>query len=627
MRQDTDKSSNCTILKRELGLFEVFCIASGAMISSGLFVLPGLAYTKTGASVIISYLIASLLIVPTLLSKAELATAMPKAGGDYFFIDRSMGPALGTVGGFASWFSLASKTAFALIGIGAFLQLFNPGLSDINMKLIAVVFCIIFTMINLFGVKHAGKTQVILVSGLVSILVFYVIVGFFYIEPSRFQPFTTHGLGSIFATAGFVFVSFMGLTKVCSVAEEVCKPKRNIPLGIFLAWGVVSALYIFVVFVTVGLLEHTTLTSSLMPISKGAEVFMGEIGLIVLGIAAVLAFITTANAGLLSSSRYPMALSKDQLLPGFFSKISKKGTPIISILFTSGFMIAIILFLDLEGLVKTASTLVLLLFIFVNLSLIMMRESKLRYYRPSFRSPFYPWIQIVGIIGYSLLIFEMGVVPLVFIGCFILAGFLWYWFFARDKIWREYSLLHVVERVTGEKKTGYLLDEELREILIERDDLTEKRFEDILRKCEIIDVFKYERPDKFAWLVANRLAERLDIDKDKLYDLIMKREKDSNVMVHPGIAILSNIIEGRDKFEIIIVRSKKGIILFDDTLPIHAFFVVVATSEQQSFYMHSLMWMVQIAEETDFEKEWLNAKDVDKLRNIILSSWEKRKMY
>ena len=622
-----NKANDCNTLKRELGLFEVFCIASGAMISSGLFVLPGLAYAKTGVSVIISYLIASLLIVPTLLSKAELATAMPKAGGDYFFIDRSMGPAVGTVGGFASWFSLASKTAFALIGIGAFVQLFNPGLTDTNMKLIAVVFCIIFTVINLFGVKHAGKTQVILVTGLVSIIVFYIILGFFYIEPSRFQPFATHGVGSIFATAGFVFVSFMGLTKVCSVAEEVCKPKRNIPLGIFLAWGVVSTLYVLVVFVTVGLLEHSTLTSSLMPISKGAEVFMGDIGLIVLGVAAVLAFITTANAGLLSSSRYPMALSKDQLLPGFFSKISKKGTPMISILFTSGFMIAIILFLDLEGLVKTASTLVLLLFIFVNLSLIMMRESKLRYYRPSFRSPFYPWVQIAGIIGYSLLIFEMGVIPLVFVGCFILAGFLWYWFFARDKIWREYSLLHVVERVTGEKKTGYLLDEELREILIERDDVTEKRFEDILSNCEIIDVFKYERPDKFAWIVANKLAERLDIEKNKLYNFIMRREKDSNVMVHPGIAILSNIIEGHDKFELILVRSKKGIMLFDDTPPIHAFFVVVATPEQQSFYMHSLMWIVQISEEIDFEKKWLNAKDAIELRNIILSSWRKRKMY
>ena len=107
----------------------------------------------------------------------------------------------------------------------------------------------------------------------------------------------------------------------------------------------------------------------------------------------------------------------------------------------------------------------------------------------------------------------------------------------------------------------------------------------------------------------------------------MKREKDSNVMVQPGIAILSNIIEGRDKFELILVRSKKGIMLFDDTLPIHAFFVVVATPEQQSFYMHSLMWIVQIAEEIDFEKEWLHAKDTAEIRKIVLSSWRKRKMF
>ncbi|MBN2603881.1 MAG: amino acid permease [Candidatus Thermoplasmatota archaeon] len=614
-------------LRRELGLFEVFCIASGAMISSGLFVLPALAYAKTGVSVILSYLIASLLMIPALFSKTELTTAMPKAGGDYFFIDRSMGPAIGTIGGFASWFSLASKTAFALIGIGAFVQLFNPGLTELNMKLIAVLFCIVFTGINLFGVKHAGKTQVILVVALISIIVLYIVVGLFYIEPSRFQPFTTHGVGSIFATAGFVFVSFMGLTKVCSVAEEICKPKRNIPLGMFLAWGVVSTLYILVAFVTVGLLEHTTLTSSLMPISKGAEVFMGEIGLIILGVAAVLAFITTANAGILSSSRYPMAMSKDHLLPSFFSKISKKGTPVISILFTSVFMICIILFLDLEGLVKTASTLVLLLFIFVNLSLIAMRESKIKNYRPSFHSPFYPWIQIAGIIGYSLLIFEMGLVSLVFVGCFVVAGFGWYWFFARDKIWREYSLLHVVERVTGEKFTGYLLNEELREILIERDNITEKRFEEILKKCEIVDVFKYGRPDRFTWLVANKLAKKLDIDKDELHALLKNRGKDSNIMVHPGIAIFSHIIKGRNKFEIILIRSKKGIIVSENASPIHAFFVVVATPEQKNFYMHSLMWIVQIAEETDFEDEWINAKDVDELREIILSSWRKRKEY
>jgi len=611
-------------LKRDLGLIDIFCIASGAMISSGLFVLPGIAYAKTGSSVVISYIVASFLIIPTLFSKIELSTAMPKAGGDYFFIDRSMGPMVGTIGGFASWFSLASKTAFALVGIGIFVQLFNPGLVDFDLKLIAIAFCVIFTLINLVGVKHVGKTQVILVIGLLFLLLFYVIVGFLFIEPANFDPVFNFGLGAVFATAGFVFVSFMGLTKVCSVAEEVCNPKRNIPLGMFLAWIGISALYALVIFVTVGVLDHGQLSVSLMPISLGAKQFLGEIGFVAMAIAAVLAFITTANAGLLSASRYPMAMSKDQLLPSFFSKMSKRGTPIISIFFTSGFMISIILFLDIEGLVKIASTLVLLLFIFINLSLIMMRESKIRNYRPSFRSPLYPWIQIAGIVGYSFLIFEMGSIPLFFVGCFIGLAFLWYWFFARDKIWREYSLLHVVERVTGEKSTGYLVDEELREILVDRDNLEEKRFEKTIKECEVIDIYKFMQPKKFNLLIAEKLSKNLDIKTDKLLKLLNKKEKDSSVVINPGIAIVSNMIKGRDKFDILLVRSRMGIVLSDKLDPVHAFFVIVASPDEKNFYLHTLMWIIQISEDPDFEKKWIRAKNDEELRKIILESWMKK---
>ena len=158
-------------LRKELGLLDIFCIASGAMISSGLFILPGLAFAKTGPAVLISYAIASLLVMPAMLSKAELSTAMPKAGGAYFFIDRSMGPMMGTIGGFAAWFSLAFKSAFALVGIGVFAILLNPGFTIMQIKLIAILFCVLFTIINIRGVKHTGKTQIILVMGLLVLLV------------------------------------------------------------------------------------------------------------------------------------------------------------------------------------------------------------------------------------------------------------------------------------------------------------------------------------------------------------------------------------------------------------------------------------------------------------------------
>ena len=88
-------------LKKDLGLFDVYVISTGAMISSGFFLLPGLAAAKAGPSVVLAYAIAGILILPAMFSIAELSTAMPRSGGTYYFLDRALGPMVGTVGGWA----------------------------------------------------------------------------------------------------------------------------------------------------------------------------------------------------------------------------------------------------------------------------------------------------------------------------------------------------------------------------------------------------------------------------------------------------------------------------------------------------------------------------------------------
>jgi len=87
-------------LAKKLSLIDIFCVASGAMISSGIFILPGLAHAKAGPAVIVSYFLAGLLALTGVLSQAELVSAMPKAGGTYFYVTQSMGPAVGTIDGF-----------------------------------------------------------------------------------------------------------------------------------------------------------------------------------------------------------------------------------------------------------------------------------------------------------------------------------------------------------------------------------------------------------------------------------------------------------------------------------------------------------------------------------------------
>ena len=135
-------------MKRTLGTLDIFSLASGAMISSGLFILPAVVYKTAGPGIVVAYLLAALLVVPALFAKTELATAMPKSGGAYFFVDRSMGPFFGTFAGFASWFSLSLKTAFAILGIGVVLAPHFAGSPEM-IKSIATGFAIFFCIINL----------------------------------------------------------------------------------------------------------------------------------------------------------------------------------------------------------------------------------------------------------------------------------------------------------------------------------------------------------------------------------------------------------------------------------------------------------------------------------------------
>ena len=134
------------------------------MISSGFFLLPGIAFAISGPAVILAFFIAGLLTVPAMLSKAELATAMPKAGGVYFYLDRSMGPLAGTIGGLGAWFSLVLKGGFALIGFSVYLTYLMGWEDSYLVKTsLAIGACTVLTLLNLKGAKASGRIQWILV--------------------------------------------------------------------------------------------------------------------------------------------------------------------------------------------------------------------------------------------------------------------------------------------------------------------------------------------------------------------------------------------------------------------------------------------------------------------------------
>ena len=612
-------------LKKGLSLIDVFSIAAGAMISSGLFILPGLAFAKTGPAVVFSYLIAGILVMPAMFTQAELSTAMPKAGGTYFFIERSMGAPVGTIGGFANWFALSFKSAFALLGIGIFVTLIKPSITELEVKVIASGAALFFMAVNILGVKEAGRFQIALVFSLIGILTIYIIHGFLAIQPQRYFPFATQGMGSVFATAGLVFISFGGLTKISSVGEEVKNPGRNIPLGMFLAFSIVMFLYIVVVFITVGVLDPAALANSHIPISLAANAFMGKFGGIALGIAAILAFVSTANAGILTASRASLAMSRDSLVPKFLKRVHPKfKTPHLSIILTTAFMVAVILFLDLENLVKTASTLQIILFILVNLSLIVMRESRIQGYRPQFRSPLYPWIQIAGIIGYIFLIFEMGAFPLLLTAAFIVFALAWYFLFARKNVKRQAALVHIIERITAKELVDTTLPGELKDIIIERDEIVEDRFDRIIHDAGILDIKDSLDMKDFFKIAAGELSQKLGMDKKDILDLLMEREKDSSTVIRPGLAIPHIIIKGDHKFKILLARCKGGIKFHGIKQKVHVVFMLIGSKDERNFHLRALAAIAEIAQAGDFDKKWLEARNADELRDIVLLAERQR---
>ncbi|WP_324664070.1 universal stress protein [Haloarcula sediminis] len=432
-------------LERDLGLPSVLAISIGAMIGSGIFILPALALEIAGPAVIVAYALAGLLVVPAALSKSEMATAMPEAGGTYIYIERGMGPLLGTIAGVGTWFSLSFKGALALVGGVPYLLL----LFDLPLKPVALALAGVLILINIVGAKQTGRLQVGIVVVMLAALGWFAAGSAPSVQSANYANFFADGIGGLLAATGLVFVSYAGVTKVASVAEEVEDPGKNIPLGILGSLVFTTLLYVGIVAVLVGVTDAGTVAGSLTPVADAAEVTMGQAGVIAVILAAILALISTANAGILSSSRYPFAMSRDQLAPPSLSEVSERfGTPLNSITLTGAVLLVLIAFVPILDIAKLASAFQIIVFALINVAVVAFREGSAEY-EPEFTSPLYPWMQIFGAITGFLLLTQMGTVALQGAVVITVGSVVWYFAYVRKRVNREGAATDAIRRQVG----------------------------------------------------------------------------------------------------------------------------------------------------------------------------------
>lgn len=617
-------------LKRDLGLYDVYAISTGAMFSSGFFLLPGLAAAQTGPSVALAYLVAGLFILPAMFSVAELATAMPRAGGAYYFLDRSLGPLVGTVGGLGTWVALVLKTAFALVGMGAYLALYF----DVPIRVLAVALTIAFAVVNVVGARETSGLQRWLVGILLAIMVLFVGTGLFdvwgrgfvAVTGDRFTPFMPFGITGFMSTVGFVFVSYAGLTKVASVAEEIREPDKNIPRGMMLSLATATGVYAAGVYVMVAVLPPDALRADLTPVASAAAVLdplPGGIGVALIVVAAIAAFASTGNAGVLSASRYPLAMARDRLVSPHLARIGRSGTPTPAILATTALIVAAIVLLPVEAIAKLASAFQLLLFSLLCLAVVIMRESRLEAYDPGYRSPFYPWMQIAGFVAPLWLIAEMGHLAIMFTLGTVAATVGWYFRYAADNVERSGAIFHAFHRLGERRHSG--LDVELRRIVGEMGPRDGDGFREIIASAEVLEV---EGDATWGTLVASasaRLARVTGLPELPIRQGFDKALESGLMPLGRAVALPHLRIDRLSRPWLLLARSADGIVSgpspaggsVPDLRGVRATFFLLSPEGAPGRHLRLLGHLATRAEAPEFLSEWLAAIDAVELKATL----------
>lgn len=421
-------------LERRLNLFSVVTISMSSMVGSGIFILPGLGFQATGPSLYVAFILSSLCILPAAISKSELATAMPNSGGTYIYVERTFGPLAGTIAGLGLFLSILLKASFALVGIGAYFSV----LSTFPLLPTILTFLTVICLLNIFGVGKVSNLLTIILFITIAAMISLIIWSIPHWNFDNLQPFMTRGYSGLTAAAGMVFVSYAGVTKVAAIAEEIKNPEKNLPRGILLSLFIVTLLYCGMSFILSLCFENSDIEGDLMPIFRLAELVGGHSIAITMSIIAVLTMVNTSNAGVLAASRFPFAMARDNLLPSFLGKLHRGFlTPIASIILSCIIVAFVLITMDVSKIAKLASAFMILIYMIENVAVVVLRETRTQWYKPSYKSPFYPWVQAFGILSGVYLLSQMQELAIFAIALIAIPGATLFFFYSRKKTTRK----------------------------------------------------------------------------------------------------------------------------------------------------------------------------------------------
>eukprot|EP01132_Coremiostelium_polycephalum_P009095 gene9095-11146_t len=375
-------------LKRCLSVFDLIAFGVGGIIGAGIFVLTGVAANeKAGPAIVLSYVVAGFACGLSALCYAEFASRVPCAGSTYSYSYIMVGELVAWIIGWDLTLEYMIASATVSRGWSGYLKSIIeasgnklpypldpiPLASGFSLDLIAFASVIALTLVVAFGMKESARFNNIFVVLKVSIVLFVIVTGAVYTDSSNWTPFAPYGAKGIFNAAAITFFAYLGFDGICNVAEEVRNPQRDIPIGILGSLSISTALYIGVSAVLTLMVPYNQIDIN-APLSKAFQNLGLKWAQVIVSVGAFAGLTTAQLGGLISQPRLFYSLSRDGLLPKFFSYIHPKyKTPFYSTLLI-GFLSAIIgMFVTIDILSDMVSIGTLLSFTLVSVCVLIKR--------------------------------------------------------------------------------------------------------------------------------------------------------------------------------------------------------------------------------------------------------------
>jgi basic amino acid/polyamine antiporter, APA family len=328
---------------RSIARWDLVAVCLNGVIGAGIFGLPSKIFALAGNASILAFLCCAACVILIVLTFAEVGSRFSGSGGPYLYAAEAYGPLTGFTVGWLVWLARVTSFSANCSLLPNYLDLLFPGAAaGVPRALILIAVVTALAIVNIRGVRVAADASNLLAAGKLAPLAVFVVAGLFFVDPTRLTSAASPSYHSFSQAVMLLVYAFTGFEMAVIPAGEVRNPQRNLPVALLTGMATVVVFYVLIQVVCTGTLPG--LAASQRPLGDAAQRFFGTGGALMITVGIVISLGGNLNVLILAGSRVMYAMAERGALPKVLAEIDARyRTPVVSVLVTTGIMLALTL--------------------------------------------------------------------------------------------------------------------------------------------------------------------------------------------------------------------------------------------------------------------------------------------